>query len=199
MSRHASLPGFLIVVAVACTLVVPLAAQQAPAEGPTAKNPLRFTAFAVSMQAGVSGSVDIAIERWTTDQERETILNILATQGQSKLLDAFQAVKGRNGYIRTTRSLSWDLKYARENILPDGTRQIVIATDKPVSFLAASSGARVMDYPFTLIEMRFGKGKEGEGRMLVATSIGIKNKTLELENYGQEPVRLTSITEEKRK
>jgi hypothetical protein len=31
--------------------------------------------------------------------------------------------------------------------------------------------------------------------MLVGTSITTKNGRMELENYGQEPVRLTSITE----
>ena len=34
---------------------------------------------------------------------------------------------------------------------------------------------------------------------LAATSISTKNGKLELENYGQEPVRLTSITEEQKK
>ena len=56
-----------------------------------------------------------------------------------------------------------------------------------------------MDYPFTLLEMRMKPNEKGEGRMLVATSISTKNGTLELENYGQEPVRLTSITEETKK
>jgi hypothetical protein len=111
-----------------------------------------------------------------------------------------QDVKVRNGYIRTSNSLGWDLKYARENILEDGTRQIVILTDKPVSFAAAARQARTLDYPFTIIEMRFPKGKtEGEGKMAVGTMISIKNQRLELENYGQEPVRLTSIQQEKQK
>ena len=48
--------------------------------------------------------------------------------------------------------------------------------------------------------MRFAKpGEKGEGKMLAATSILVKNGRLELENYGQEPVRLTEITEQERK
>ena len=48
--------------------------------------------------------------------------------------------------------------------------------------------------------MRFSKpGEKGEGKMLAATSILVKNGRLELENYGQEPVRLTEITEKERK
>jgi len=87
--------------------------------------------------------------------------------------------------------------YAVENMLADGTRQIVIATDKPVSFAAAAGGSRVMDYPFTLIEMR--PNEKGEGTMLAASSVLTnKNGKLEIENYGQEPARLTSITEGQR-
>ncbi len=56
-----------------------------------------------------------------------------------------------------------------------------------------------MDYPFTLIEMRMKPNEKGEGKMLAATSILAKNGRLELENYGQEPVRLTDITQEVKK
>ena len=82
---------------------------------------------------------EIAIERWTTTEERRKLLGLVETAkhgegGQRKLLDALQKVKPRVGYIRTPNSIGWDLRYAVENTLPDGTRQIVIATDKPVSF-----------------------------------------------------------------
>jgi hypothetical protein len=54
-----------------------------------------------------------------------------------------------------------------------------------------------MDYPFTFVEMRFAKGSlKGEGKMLAQTALSVKNGRLELENYGQEPVRLTTITQQ---
>jgi hypothetical protein len=92
--------------------------------------------------------------------------------------------------------MGWDLKYAYESTAADGSRQIVIATDKPVSFLAAARGARTMDYAFTVVEMRFPAGSnKGEGKLLAQTSLAVKNGKLELEIYGQEPTRLTTITE----
>ena len=186
----------------ALALLAPLSARQL--DMPTKKDPLRFSAFAVSLPAGQAGVVDIVIERWTTDAERQSLLDVLAgasfkAGGQDKLLRALQKVKPRTGYIRAPNTLGWDLRYARENLLPDGIRQIVIATDKPVSFLAARSGGRVMDYPFSFVEMRMKPNDKGEGRLLVATAVEVKNGTLELENYGQEPVRLTTITQESKK
>jgi hypothetical protein len=207
-SRLAALSAALIV-------AVPLAAQQPPAapapavagtptEAPTKKDPLRFSAFNVSMPTGMAGVTEIAIERWSTAAERTALLGLVETAklgegGQRKLLNALQKVKPRTGYIRTPNSIGWDLRYAVENHMDDGTRQIVIVTDKPVSFGAAASGSDVLDYPFTLIEMRMKPNDKGEGKMLAATSISVKNNRLELENYGQEPVRLTSITEEEKK
>ena len=45
-----------------------------------------------------------------------------------------------------------------------------------------------------------GLGRPVVGKaMLAATSITVKNGRLELENYGQEAVRLTQITEEQKK
>ena len=119
---------------------------------------------------------------------------------QDKLVRTLQDVKPRAGYIRSARSVGWDLMYARENLLPDGTRQIVIATDKPVSFWAAAivgadDGLSVHHDRDALRSRR----DKGEGKLLTQTSISTKNGRLELEIYGQEPTRLTQITQQKTK
>jgi hypothetical protein len=197
----------VVLAAASATAIVELGAQ-APAQAGTVvskKDPLRFRAFGVNMQGGISGTLDIAIERWSSDEERAVLLDKVAgttdrRSDQDKLVRSLQDIKPRAGSIRTSRSLGWDLKYARENLMADGTRQIVIVTDKPVSFFGAASGARTMDYPFTMIEMRFPAGSDkGEGKLLGQTNISTSNGHLEIELYGQQPTRLTQITQQKRK
>jgi uncharacterized membrane protein len=190
----------------AATIAVIPALAQYTEHVPTQKDPLRFTAFAVQMEAGISGAVDIAIERWSTDAERQQLVGMVQATNpdnyrqQEKLVKALQDVKPRVGFIRTPNSMGWDLRYAYESKLPDGSRQIVIATDKPISFGAAASQAQSTDYAFTLIQMQFPAGKnKGEGKMLAQSSIGVKNGKLEIETYGQEPVRFTEVTEAKDK
>lgn len=183
----------LVVVGAALALVAPALAQEA---APAQKLPLKLSAFAVSMQAGISGVLDINIDRWSTDAEREMLIKTFVEGGQDKLLNALQDIRPRVGYLRTPNSLGYDIKYARENILPDGTRQIVVINDRRIGFAEARNQTRTMDYPFTLIELRIPKGKdEGEGKWLVSTKLSIANKRLEIENYGQEPVRLTTVKE----
>ena len=121
----------------------------------------------------------------TTDSEAD----------QRKLLKALQDIKVRAGFIRTPNSLGWDIKYAHEAALPDGSRQVVVATDKPVSFGMAASG-QAYDAAFALIEIHFPKGSsKGEGKMLGQTGISFKDGKLQLEAYVNEPTRLTEVTE----
>ena len=56
-----------------------------------------------------------------------------------------------------------------------------------------------MDYPFTLIEIRFNRDGVGQGKMSFFTKITMSKdkKTMELENYDIEPVRLTEVRIEK--
>ena len=177
------------------------AAAQFTEVAPTKKDPLRFEAFAVQMQGGMAGMVMITIERWTTDEERNALVGLLANttlreQDQEKLVKALQDIKERAGFLNTPNSMGWDIKYAYQTQLPDGGRQVVVVTDKPVSFFAASRNTRTMDYAFTLIEMRFPKGSDkGEGKLLGQTSLSVKDGKLQIEIYGQEPTRLTQITE----
>ena len=205
MTTHTRAYAAVAAIGALLACVAPLGARQADtAQDPTKKDPIRFTAFNVSMQTGMAGTTDIVIERWTADAERQSLLDVLGgatwgEDGQGKLLKALQKIEPRVGFIRTPNSLGWDLKYARDNKMDDGTRQVVIATDKPVSMGAAMGGGRVMDYPFTFIEMRMKPNEKGEGRMLAASSIIVKDGKVQLENYGQEPVRLTQVTEEQKK
>src|SRR5262245_35340908 len=93
---------------------------------------LALRAFAVNM-SGVgrahAGTLDIVIERWSTDDERAKLFAVLTEKGPDKLADALHDVKPRAGYVRTSWSLGWDLGFAHEIPTPDGGRRIIIATD----------------------------------------------------------------------
>jgi hypothetical protein len=160
----------------------------------------RFTAFAVNM-SNVStrqraGSVDIVIERWSSDAERDRLVSALVDKGPSALLRELQKVKLRAGFIRSATSIGYDLQFAREVPGEEGGRRIVIATDRPISFFEQSRQPRSIDYPFMLIEMRLDKNGEGEGKLAVASKITFNKakNAVEIENYANEPVLLTKIT-----
>jgi hypothetical protein len=160
-----------------------------------------FTATAVNMsgvgRAG-AGVVEIAIERWSTDGERDRLVNVLKEKGSGALLSALQKMP-RVGYIRTPGRIGWDLHFAR-SIKTDEGRQVVIATDRPMSFWEASRRPRSADYDFTLIDIRFDPDGKGTGKLAVAAKVDYNDKTqtVEIENFGIEPVRLTEVRSSKK-
>ena len=164
--------------------------------------PLRLTAFAVNMSnigTGGSGTIDMTVNRWSSDAERDKLLSTFLEHGPAKLLDAVQDAKPV-GRINVPGQLGWDLRYARYHPLPEGGGQLILLTDREVGFREARNQPRTIDYPFTLIEIRLKADGTGEGKASVATKITYNKKTkaLELENYSSEPVRLTTVKIEKR-
>jgi hypothetical protein len=161
------------------------------------KSLLRLRAFAVNMQGGRAGTLDIVIERWSPPEEIANLKAILIEKGDDKLLSALQKIKPRCGYIRTSTSLGWDLYAAVERPLPDGGRKIVLVSNRPMSFWELRANSRSTDYQFTVAEIRLDKegGLKGEGKLAEAVKVKYNEdtKTVELENYGIEPVRLTQV------
>lgn len=160
---------------------------------------LSMRAFAVNMGGGGrtnAGTIDIVVERWTTDEERAKLRGVLIEKGSDALLDALQDLKPRAGYVRTSQSLGWDVQFAREIPLPEGGRRIILATDRPMSFVERRNQPRSADYEYLLIEARLDKDGKGQGKMAGAAKVTFNKETntLEIENYGIEPVRLTEIT-----
>jgi hypothetical protein len=172
-----------------------------PAASQDAKpKPVRMTAFAINLGSGPNaGTLDIVLERLSSDDERANLIAAFNEKGQDLLLKELQKIKPRVGYIRTPNSLGYDLQYAYLTQNADGTRRVVIATDRWIGYWEASRQARTMDYPFTLIEIRLDQEGKGEGRMAVGVQItkSKDGKTVELENYGISPVALKNVSIQK--
>ena len=164
----------------------------------TIGTPERYTALAVNLNArspvASTTTVEIVVSRWSSEAERDRLLKVLFDNGPDKLLEMFQETP-RVGYIRTSTSLGWDLRYSRRVSLPDGGEQVTLATDRPISFYEASTQARTIEYPFTLIELRLAQDGKGEGKMSVATKIipDKDNKTIVLEDWAAQPVLLQAV------
>jgi hypothetical protein len=75
----------------------------------------------------------------------------------------------------------------------------VLATDRYVRFWEAARASRTLDYPFTIIELRFDGDGRGEGKMSLATKVTAdkKNNAIELENWGTQPVLLKDVKRER--
>jgi hypothetical protein len=162
--------------------------------------PERFTAFAVNMGfpgRSSAGTVEFVIERYSTDEERDRLMNVLVEQGPDKLLDTLQSLP-RVGYFRTPNSIGYDIRFARKAPGEDGGEVISMMTDRRIGFWEATNRPRTIDYPFTLVEIHMGADGTGEGKMSVATKITYdkKNNTVVLEDYKSQPIMLNQVKRE---
>jgi hypothetical protein len=176
----------------------------------------RFTAFAVDLgvpaggidvpqprdkripASGKAGPVEFVIERYSTDAERDTLMQALQEKGPDKLLETLQKLP-RIGYLRTPNSLGYDLRFARKVPGEDGGEKITLMTDRYITFWEATNRPRTIDYPFTLIEVRIGPEGKGEGKLSLATRITYdkKNNTVVLEDYKSQPTLLNEVKRER--
>ncbi len=155
-----------------------------------------FRAFAASLGTGRSAVVEIGVYRWSTDEERERLLTTLQEFGRDKLIDELQKIRPPVGYIRTPGSVAYDLYSARSRPMPDGSRRVVLATNRRVSFREVAGSARSLQYQLTFIEIHVDADGKGEGKLVPAAKItwDTKDKRIEIENYSSLPVDLLDVT-----
>lgn len=140
--------------------------------------------------------LEIAIERYTTAGERETMQTAFKKRGQDGLLSALQKAP-KVGSFRVPGNLSWDIKYAFHFRGRDNRKRIFLITDRNVSFAEASARPRSLDYPFTVIELRVDDSGFGEGQVMVAAAVSFERNDLSIEEFLDRPIRLTKVRKKK--
>jgi len=187
--------GFWVAAPVVCAAA--LAVPPALVGADDAKPVEKLTALAVDMSnlstGRNTGTVDIVIDRWSTDTERDNLRAALREGGADGLLHALQKVKDI-GRISTPGSVGFPLRFARQTTTATGGRRILLGTDRVISFLELSSQPRSVDYPFMLIDIRMDASGKGEGKLMPLAKITEdRDHIVEIENYASEPVRLTGV------
>jgi len=168
------------------------------ASAQTMGTPERYTGSAININNGRADNIDITVNRWSNDKQRDTLMEVMRTRGPEKLLDVLQDMPAM-GHFGVPGNLSWDIHFARKVPLPDGGERVVLVTDRRIGFWEAANQPRSIDYPFTVIELRLNRDGEGEGTMSIATKV-IYDKAqnmITLENFQNQPVRLTNLKREK--
>lgn len=163
---------------------------------------LSLTAHAINLDApgrSRTATLQISFERWSTDEERKKLLDTIVEKDPDRLADALRDLP-KVGVIRTTTSLGWDIHYARMETTASGGMRVVFATDRPMRFREASNAGRSTEYDVMVSEIRLGPDGKGDGRLVNAAKVTYdrEKRAIEIENYNTQPVRLTSVTADKK-
>ncbi len=173
-----------------------------------------YMAFAVNMSnigMGRATTIQITIDRWSTETERRALLDTLAETGQEEMVKLLREQK-EVGFVRVQGSgtasagrnafPSVRLHYAR-SYSEGGERHIVLVTERPINSPLAEQGSQAMSYDVSAITLQFpeeiGKTDKGKGEIYVGTKLDYdkeKNK-ITLEHFGSQPIRLTEVVLQK--
>ena len=169
----------------------------APSAQSNMAQPEKYSAFAVDTSITAprarTSPVDITINRWSTDAERDQLLSVFRQKGQDGLLEALQKLPVV-GYINTPGSLRYDLHFALQRPEAEGGRMIFLMTDRYIGAWEAANRPRTIDYPFMLIQLQLDKSGTGVGKASIYTKITqAKDGTIELENFSSQPVSLNEV------
>jgi len=158
-----------------------------------------FTGRVMSVQTGQAGIVEIVVNQWSPAVEKKILENVLAKSGSPAMVDEMERMP-QVGYIRTPETMGDALFYGTDTTLPDGSRQVVFATNRPISAMATVGGGAKNNYDLSVIEIRFKKGSsKGEGKIVIGGKASIDPKThkLSITNYDSEPPRFSDVKSKK--
>lgn len=139
----------------------------------------------------------VVIDRWSSDAERDRMLNVIMESGQAQLLDAFWDVS-RIGTLHWPGGLEYAVRYARRMPRPDGTADVVLVVERPLWVWWDTSIPASSDNPYTVVQLRLGKDGKGEGRVSLGQTISTdKAAGVVLADFTKAPALLNDVRSER--
>lgn len=154
---------------------------------------IQATAMGTSTQLGRQASVNLTINRFTTDSERAGLLEAFQQKGNEGLVNALEKMSAK-GRMAVTGTLGYDVAYAKYFPQPDGSIVLRMVTDRPLLFGEVWASTRSRDYELAGVEIIISKDrKKYSGTLYPAARLKLnKQGQLELELY-QNPWKLVNI------
>ena len=152
------------------------------------------TAFAqAGSLAGKSFGANIYITGWTSDQQVTDYISVLKEKGPDGLVSAMEKINDV-GRLSPTGFVGSGFRFARYRPAANGGLHIVMVTNRPMSFGEVYRSGRSTDYQFGIIVLDVDKDGKGTGQLAPVCKIKFNKKNeLEIENYGQKPLRLANV------
>jgi len=154
---------------------------------------IQATAMGTSTQLGKIVNVNIYVEEYSTQEDRNTLIEAFKTRKQQGLVDALQKMKTKGRVRFASGGVGNDVKYIIELPATSG-RRLRLITDRWLSFAELYNSTRSTDYSVGAIELNLTPDGKGTGTVLPACKLTVnkKSKEVEVETF-QNPWNLTNL------
>jgi hypothetical protein len=163
---------------------------------PTAPETFRAQAKAAS-DAGLAGAayIDIHINKYSPDAERDAMLATLKSGGYPALLEAIKKAPAI-GTVKVGTE-TFVVRWARQQRSGENRRTISVVTDKPMLFVGGGQvNAKAREgYDIAVVQFDMDDAGVGSGTMAAAAKIkpGGPNG-FQIDDYADQPIKLVSIS-----
>ena len=117
--------------------------------------------------------------------------------GSSQLEKIAKALRGqaKAGYAFMAGKQGYPLRYAKSFDMGNGKRQIILATDRPVSFGEVYQQTQLGDFDVTLVVLTLDENGKGEGVLSLGTELKWNDKEgkIEMTNVSSQPIKLGGV------
>ena len=142
---------------------------------------IECTAMGTSTQMGSLVSLQITIDSFSTEEERQTLIQAFLKDKNAGISKALDKMPTR-GRIQTPGTVGFELKFIR--LLPNsppGIRRIRIMTDRPISIIETRQQSRSLDYSLSAVDLDLNDAdsKKSKGTLLPLCEFKLDNKTKE--------------------
>ncbi len=159
-----------------------------------------YTGFVINKSRDAinnSATVRIAIERWSTDEERTALLKALANEGHEGFVKVLHDQK-ETGFVRSQAAADTVgglprivTRYARK-VTENGTTTITLVTDRP---MRGKEDPEYKKYSVSALRLELPAEGKGTGIVYVALKVAYdkEKQRLLLQSATREPVHLTNV------
>jgi hypothetical protein len=156
-----------------------------------------FSATAVNV-SGAPDPLKIDLLRWSTEAERDQV--VAAFDKGEKEFAAQLAKEPTLGYVWTSESAGYTVRYAYRIAGGDGSQRVVVVAEKPLGswnpqIWQPTGNAKGNSYDFTVLELHLRRGAPGEGKSSLFAKVTVDKtaRTIALEGYAAAPVVLKDV------
>jgi hypothetical protein len=177
-----------------CSTLAASPAQIGEARRPTAPETFNATANVKGVAGAAATFIDIKIDRYTPDADREAMATALKTGGYPALLAAIKKAPA----VGTVSAAKEDfvIRWARMERSGPNKRTISVVTERPVYFVGAGKADAKDRKGYELAVLQFVMDDSGVGTGTMAAAARIKPggpNGFQIDDYADQPIELVTI------
>jgi len=163
----------------------------------TAPESFRINGQVTDTPGGVAATMTVQIDKYTPDDQHQTIVNALKAGDNKAFLDVLRKAPVVGALKMNNRSVA--IRWAREQP-QGGNRRIAVMTESPVFFFGAGAvdAKPTAGYDVGVLEFTVDTIGLGKGTMAAAAKVKPGGPTgIEIEDYSGKRIELTTVTRNK--